>query len=154
MGISSRQRFIDAASNVGVDPQVREFPEGTKTAVDAARAVGCELAAIVKSLVFMVDDQAVLVLTSGSNRVDEQLVGTAIGGVLERADANTVRSVTGFAVGGVPPFGHDSKLTTYIDRDLLSHPQVWAAAGDAHSVFPLEPKALAALTDATVIKVT
>jgi prolyl-tRNA editing enzyme YbaK/EbsC (Cys-tRNA(Pro) deacylase) len=116
---------------------VREFPQGTRTAQDAAAAIGCEVAQIVKSLVFLgPGDEPRLVLCSGSNTVDAERLG------LRKADAELVRRTTGFSIGGVPPFGHAQAIETLVDEDLLRHEVVWAAAGTPRSVFPLAPSEL------------
>lgn len=139
-------RFLEAAHAVGVEPQVRRFPEGTKTAEDAARAVGCPLGAIVKSLVFMADDAAILALTSGSNRADTAALATLAGATeVRRASPEEARTATGFAVGGTPPFGHPGRLRTFVDEDLLGYPEVWMAAGRPDTVFPLPPTDLVRL---------
>lgn len=122
----------------GVD--VHRYPAGTRTAADAAAAIGCDVAQIVKSLVFAADGEPVLVLTSGANRVDVERVADLLGATrVTKADADLVRSATGFAIGGTPPFGHPATLPTLVDRDLLAHEVVWAAAGTPDSVFPLSP---------------
>ena len=131
--------------------QVRRYPAGTRTAADAAAAIGCDVAQIVKSLVFVADDAPVLVLTAGNNRVDPDRVATLLGADrVAKADADVVRAATGFAIGGTPPFGHPAPLPTLVDRDLLGHEVVWAAAGSPDSVFPLDPSTLAARTGGTV----
>jgi prolyl-tRNA editing enzyme YbaK/EbsC (Cys-tRNA(Pro) deacylase) len=112
---------------------VREFPAGTRTAQDAAAAIGCEVGQICKSLVFRVGEEPLLVVCSGTNRVDEARFGA------ERADADFVRRTTGFSIGGVPPFGHPEPVPTVVDEDLLAYDVVWAAAGTPRHVFPLEP---------------
>jgi len=145
-------RFGDAARALGLRPETRRFPEGTRTAADAARAIGCEVGQIVKSLVFMADDVPVLALTSGSNRVDETKLGTAARAeIVRRATPEQARTATGFAVGGTPPFGHTDRVSTYCDEDLLAHEEVWAAAGTPDSVFPLTPADLVRLSGANVI---
>jgi prolyl-tRNA editing enzyme YbaK/EbsC (Cys-tRNA(Pro) deacylase) len=126
----------------------REFPEGTRTAADAAAAIGCEVGAICKSLVFRVGDEPLLVIASGANRVDEARFGAA------KADAAFVREHTGFAIGGVPPYGHPCALRTIVDEDLLRSDTVWAAAGTPTSVFPLRPAELVARAAATVAPVS
>ena len=126
----------------------REFPEGTRTAQDAAAAIGCSVGQIVKSLVFVRDQQPVLVLCSGSNTVDTQRLG------LTKADADVVRRATGFAIGGVPPYGHPAPLDTLVDEDLLGHDEIWAAAGTPRSVFPLTPAELVARSGGTVARVS
>lgn len=137
------QRVIDAAQALGLQIEVREFPEGTRTAEEAARAVGVTEGQIVKSLVFQADGEPVLCLVAGSNRLDESRLSALMGGrTVGRADANAVREATGFAVGGVPPFGHPKKLTVYCDRDLLQYDEVWAAGGTPKSVFAIAPQAL------------
>lgn len=140
---SAVDRFVERATALGVTPEVQEFPEGTRTAIDAANAVGCEVGAIVKSLVFLADERPVLVLTSGAHRVDEARLAAFLGvGSVRKADADEVRSATGYAIGGTPPFGHDTELPVLIDPALLTHGRVWAAAGTPRSVFPLAPDEL------------
>ena len=147
----SAQRVADAAAEHGLILEIVEYPDGTRTAVDAAAAVGCEVGQIVKSLIFGFGDGLVLALTSGSNRVDaDALASLAGGGECTRADADAVRAVTGYAIGGVPPFGHDNAVPAFLDPDLLDHDVVWAAAGTPRHVFPIEPAVLLDLTGATV----
>ncbi len=130
---------------------LHRYPAGTRTAADAAAAIGCDVAQIVKSLVFSADGDPVLVLTSGANRVDTDAVATLHGATaVTKADAALVRDATGYAIGGTPPFGHPTTLPTWIDRDLLAHEVVWAAAGTPDSVFPLPPGRLVELTGGTV----
>ena len=128
---------------------VREFPEGVRTAADAARAVGCEVGAICKSLVFVreADGAPLLVIASGANRVDEAALG------VRKADAAFVREVTGAAIGGVPPFGHPAPLETLVDEDLLAYAEVWAAAGTPTHVFPIAPAQLVERTGGRVTRV-
>ena len=145
-------RFTEAARALGLRTQARRFPEGTKTAADAARAIECGVGQIVKSLVFLADDDAVLALMSGSNRVDEVKLAAAAGaGAARRATPEEARAATGFAVGGTPPFGHPARVRTFCDEDLLVHDEVWAAAGTPHSVFPLSPDDLVRLSGATIM---
>jgi prolyl-tRNA editing enzyme YbaK/EbsC (Cys-tRNA(Pro) deacylase) len=145
------ERFLEAARAVGVEPEVRRFPEGTKTAEDAARAVGCALGAIVKSLVFMADGRAILALTSGSNRADTAVLATLAGAAtVRRASPEEARTATGFAVGGTPPFGHPDRLRTFVDEDLLGYPEVWMAAGRPDTVFPLPSADLVRLSGGQV----
>ncbi len=133
-------RVIDAARAAGLEIEVERFPEGTRTAADAARAVGCEVGQIVKSLVFMADDRALLALVSGVNRVDTGRLAQAIGvREVRKADGDEARAATGFAIGGVPPFGHASPVDVVVDRDLLAHERLWAAAGLPDAVFPITP---------------
>ncbi len=145
------QRVADAARRFGLDIEVREFPEGTRTAGDAARAIGVQVGQIVKSLVFMAGGTPVLCLVSGANKLDLACLAGLTGAAdVRRAEADEVREATGFAVGGVPPFGHANPLSVFCDRDLLDYDVVWAAAGTPMSVFAVEPRALAAACNATV----
>lgn len=151
------ERFRILATAVGVEVAVAEFPEGTRTAVDAAAAVGCHVDAIVKSLVFMADGRPVLALVSGGDRVDEALLAAAVSATeVRKADADEARAATGYAIGGTPPFGHTGTGIAHvlIDPALLAHPQVWAAAGTPSSVFPIDPMRLAAVAGARSIEIT
>jgi Cys-tRNA(Pro) deacylase len=133
-------RFAEAADRHGLRVEAQEFPAGTHTADDAAQAIGCEVGQIVKSLVFLLDGRPVVALVSGANRLDEARLAAALDGTeVRRADADAVRAATGFSIGGVPPFGHDTTLPTAIDEDLLGFHLVWAAAGTPTHVFPLSP---------------
>ena len=125
--------------------EVRQFPAGTRTAEDAARAIGCGLGQIVKSLVFTSGGQPLVALVSGSNRLDVARLSALTGAPVAKADANTARAATGYAIGGVPPFGHVEALPVYVDRDLLSYRLVWAAAGRPDSVFGIAPDRLVEL---------
>ena len=137
------QRVVAAGAARGITVEPRSFPEGTKTAEDAARAIGVEVGQIVKSLVFAVDEELVVALVSGSNRLDEQKLAAAAGGAkAKRVDADAARAATGFPIGGVPPFGHREPLRVFVDPDLLAFDQVWAAAGTWNDVFPITPRAL------------
>jgi prolyl-tRNA editing enzyme YbaK/EbsC (Cys-tRNA(Pro) deacylase) len=145
------ERFLRAAQERGLSPDVRTFPEGTKTAEAAARAVGCTVAQIVKSLVFVADRGPLLALTSGANRADPERLARLVGAdEVRRATAEEARAATGFGIGGTPPFGHPSPIRTFVDRDLLSHRQLWAAAGTPDAVFPIEPEDLVRITGGTV----
>lgn len=145
-------RFLEAARVLGHPVEVRRFPEGTKTARDAARAIGCEVGQIVKSLVFMADDRPLLALTSGANRVDVgRLAGVAGVREVRRATPEDARAATGFAVGGTPPFGHVQRVRSVIDRDLLTFDEVWAAAGTPDSVFRTTPEELRRTAHAEVV---
>lgn len=148
------ERFAEAAQNQGLHPEARRFPEGTKTAEDAARAIGCQVGQIVKSLVFIADGRPVLALASGSNRVDESKLAAAAEAVeVRRATPEEARAATGFAVGGTPPFGHAERVRAFCDEDLLTHREVWAAAGTPDSVFPLTPSDLVRVSGAFVVDI-
>jgi prolyl-tRNA editing enzyme YbaK/EbsC (Cys-tRNA(Pro) deacylase) len=133
---------------------VSTFPEGTRTAADAAAAIGCDVGQIVKSLVFRrASGAALLVVASGSNRVDEGKLAALTGEPVGKADAAFVRAATGFAIGGVPPAGHPSPVDTIVDEDLLAFDEVWAAAGTPRTVFPLTPAELVEMTGGRVADV-
>ena len=145
-------RVVEAAADHGLEIDVHRFPSGTRTAADAARAVGCEVAQIVKSLVFVADDRPVVALVSGANRVDlDKLAVAASAGAARRADGDEARAATGFAIGGVPPFGHTAGTTVLVDRDLERHEVVWAAAGLPDAVFALSPADLVRASGGTVV---
>lgn len=156
----SRARVEAALAAGGVAVSIIEYPAGTKTAADAAAAVGCEVGQIAKSIIFRASpsDRVVLVLTSGANRVDEAKVTAGLAAVLAgdrlvKADAQFIREKTGFAIGGVAPVGHIAPPVIAMDEDLLQYPQLWAAAGTASTVFPLTPQQLVALTKPVIINV-
>lgn len=136
-------RVVEAGKALGLDIQTRRFPEGTKTAQDAAEAIGVSVGQIVKSLVFAVDGEIVMAYVSGANQLDEKKLAIAAGGAkCARVDADAVRSATGFPIGGVPPFGHTTQLRIFIDPDLLQYDEVWAAAGTWNDVFGIGPHKL------------
>ena len=143
-------RFETWLTTSGAGIAVKEFPEGTRTAAEAARAVGCELGQIVKSLVFIAGGKPVVALVSGANRLDEQRFAAIAGEPVVKADAETARAATGYAIGGVPPFGHATEVPVFMDRDLLAYGEVWAAAGRPDSVFEIAPGRLQELSRATV----
>jgi prolyl-tRNA editing enzyme YbaK/EbsC (Cys-tRNA(Pro) deacylase) len=151
----SAQQFQDELRRRGSNAVVRQLEQTTRSAQDAAQAVGCVVGQIAKSLVFRgkVSGAAILVITSGANRVDEAALGRRIGEAFERAGADFVRQTTGFAIGGVPPFGHASPLATYFDEDLLTYPTIWAAAGTPNAVFEIVPAELRELSQAKVVSV-
>jgi prolyl-tRNA editing enzyme YbaK/EbsC (Cys-tRNA(Pro) deacylase) len=130
--------------------EVKRFPEGTRTADDAARAIGCSLGQIVKSLVFTAAGQPVVALVSGANRLDTVLLGRLAGEPVAKADADATRTVTGYSIGGVPPFGHVQPLAVYVDRDLLAYDVIWAAAGRPDSVFAIRPERLLEISGGVV----
>ena len=148
-------RFVDAMQAAGVTIDVTQYPDGTRTAQDAAAAIGCDVAAIVKSLVFVVDGVGpVLALTSGANRVDPARLGAHFGGAARQAKADEARVATGYAIGGTPPFGHPEPVPTVCDPALLTFDEVWAAAGTPDTVFPVTPTRLLELSGAEVVDVT
>jgi prolyl-tRNA editing enzyme YbaK/EbsC (Cys-tRNA(Pro) deacylase) len=153
---TSAQKVQDALAALGMSLQVVELPSSTRTAIEAAQAVGCQVGQIVKSLVFRAahSDRPVLVVASGANRVNEALLGQMLGEPIGKADADFVRLRTGFAIGGVPPLAHAEPLTIFIDQDLLQYPEIWAAAGTPHAVFCLTPAQLVAMTGGRVVKIT
>ena len=133
-------RVIAAAREAGLEITTRRFPEGTKTAADAAAAIGVSVGQIVKSLVFAVDGEIVMAYVSGSNQLDEKKLAAAAGGAkCSRVDADAVRAATGYPIGGVPPFGHSTQLRVFVDPDLLQYDEVWAAAGTWNDNFGAAP---------------
>jgi prolyl-tRNA editing enzyme YbaK/EbsC (Cys-tRNA(Pro) deacylase) len=149
------QRIQDRLNETGLDLVVVEFSDSTRTAQEAADRVGCEIGQIVKSLIFRggSTDLPILVLTSGANRVDEQRINQYVGEVILRADPEFVREATGFAIGGVPPFGHAHPLKTFLDEDLMGYQTVWAAAGTPKAVFQLTPQELLFLSGGQIVRV-
>src|SRR5215470_3439698 len=145
-------KVVDAAKELGLQVDVRRFPDGTRTAADAAAAIGVEVGQIVKSLVFAVDGEVVMALVAGSNQLDERKLGAAAGGAkAKRVDADAVRDATGYPIGGVPPFGHANELRVFVDPDLLAYDEVWAAAGTWNDVFGVAPAALVTATNGEVV---
>ena len=145
-------RVASAAAEFGLAIAPRRFPEGTKTAADAAAAIGVRVGQIVKSLIFAVDGEVLLAYVSGANQLDETKLARAAGGTkCTRVDADTVYETTGFPIGGVPPFGHITDLRVFIDPDLLQYDEVWAAAGTWHDVFALSPADLQRVSGGEVI---
>ena len=144
------QKVADAAQKLSLNITIKEFETSTRTAEDAANSIGCTVAQIVKSLLFVVNGQPTLVLVSGPNRLDEKKLA-ALCGVgrkkIKRADADIVRQATGFAIGGVPPFGHQTKLPTNNDEDFWQFDVIWAAAGTPNAVFDITPDELVKITD-------
>lgn len=133
-------RVMEAARERGLEITTKRFPEGTKTAADAAAAIGVSVGQIVKSLVFGVDSEIVMALVSGSNQLDEKKLAAAAGGAnCSRVDADAVRAATGYPIGGVPPFGHSTQLRVFVDPDLLQYDEVWAAAGTWNDNFGAAP---------------
>ncbi len=149
------QKIQDTLAKLGCNSSVIEFSESTRTAQEAADRVGSELGQIVKSLIFKgkKSGKPILVLTSGANRVDEARIGEYAGEKIVRAEADFVREVTGYAIGGVPPVGHAQPMETYLDEDLLQYLTVWAAAGTPNAVFELTPDMLVQITGGRVERV-
>ncbi|MGW3387756.1 YbaK/EbsC family protein [Streptomyces cinereoruber] len=146
--------FAAALEELGLDVEVRRFPDETRTAQQAADAIGCAVAEIVKSLVFAADGVPVLVLMDGASRVDVERVREELGAEkVTRADAKVVRETTGYAIGGVPPFGHRTRTRVLADRGVLAHEVVWAAAGTPHTVFAIDPKSLVTHAGGTLVDV-
>jgi len=144
-------RVIAAAREAGLEITTRRFPEGTKTAADAAAAIGVVVGQIVKSLVFGVDNEIVMALVSGSNQLDEKKLAAAAGGAkCSRVDADSVRAATGYPIGGVPPFGHSTQLRVFVDPDLLQYDEVWAAAGTWNDNFGANPNDIVRVADGVV----
>jgi prolyl-tRNA editing enzyme YbaK/EbsC (Cys-tRNA(Pro) deacylase) len=150
---ASAQRVQDALAALGLPCRVIELPASTRTAQEAADALGCSIGQIVKSLVFRgtQTERPILVLASGANRVDEARLGELAGEPVAKADAAFVRVHTGFAIGGVAPLGHPAPLQTYIDTDLIRYPEIWAAAGTPKAVFALTPADLGAMTGGRIV---
>ncbi|MFF7869180.1 YbaK/EbsC family protein [Streptomyces qaidamensis] len=156
-GSGAHPRFAEALRELGLGElvgRVRRFPDATRTAEEAAAAIGCELSQICKSLIFAADGVPVLVLMDGASRVDLELVRKELGAdKVTRAKADVVRETTGYAIGGVPPFGHRTRTRVLADRSLLEHDVVWAAAGTPYTVFPMAPRDLVAHAGGTVVDV-
>jgi prolyl-tRNA editing enzyme YbaK/EbsC (Cys-tRNA(Pro) deacylase) len=149
------ERFRAAAADSGLDIDVRRYPEGTRTAADAAAAIGCDVGAIVKSLVFVAEGLGpVMALVSGANRADLARLAAHFGAAsVRQANADEVRAATGYAIGGTPPFGHATAVPIVIDPDLLGYDEVWSAAGTPDSVWPIAPARLVEITRAAVVEV-
>jgi len=151
------REFADRADReYGFDPEVTEFDEGTKTAADAAAAIGCDVAQIASSIAMRADDSLVVVVTSGANRVSESKVADLRGvaeSAVEMADAAEIKSVLGWSIGGVPPFCHDAGVPVYVDETLTTFETVWAAAGTPEAVFPIDPETLVDLSGGEVADV-
>ena len=152
----SALRVQSALRDGGFQGEIVELPQSTRTAAEAARAVGCAVGQIVKSLVFRTRHTArpLLILASGANRVNERVIADLVGEPIEKADAEFVRARTGFAIGGIPPVGHSEAIETLVDEDLLSFPEIWAAAGTPNTVFCLTPADLVRLARGRVVRIT
>jgi len=152
---SSAKKVQDALTSLGLQLQVIEMPASTRTAADAALAVGCDVGQIVKSLVFKTKrtGRPILVIASGKNRVNEKAIEALVDEPLGKADADFVRQRTGFVIGGVPPCAHSEKLETFVDADLLQYPVIWAAAGTPNAVFSLTPAELLLITSGRTVDI-
>jgi Cys-tRNA(Pro) deacylase len=148
---ASVARVVEALRRAGIAAEITEFAESTRTAAEAARAVGAQVGQIVKSLVFVAGDQPIVALISGANRADVAKLAALAGAPICQADAATVRAATGYAIGGVPPVGHLATLPAYMDADLCQYERVWAAAGTPNAVFPITPADLQRITGARVV---
>ncbi len=156
MPLSPQALKVQQALNaLGLQLEVVELPGSTRTSQEAAQAVGCQVGQIAKSIIFRAIPslRPILVIASGPNRVNEQVIARLVGEEIGKADADFVRLHTGFVIGGVPPLGHAEQLQTFIDRDLLRYPEIWAAAGTPHAVFRLVPEDLLRITHGEVIQV-
>jgi prolyl-tRNA editing enzyme YbaK/EbsC (Cys-tRNA(Pro) deacylase) len=151
----SAQSIQEALRNQGLETKVVELSASTRTAEEAAKAIGCEVAQIVKSLIFKTKQthKPILVLASGVNRVNDKLITALVGEEIMKADAEFTREVTGFAIGGIPPIGHKQAIETYIDEDLLKYHELWAAAGTPHAVFCLVSSDLERLTRGKIAQI-
>lgn len=152
---SSAQRVQDTLTKLGLKLQVIELPASTRSAAEAADAIGCTVGQIAKSLIFktQVNERPILVIASGENRVDTKRISELLGDEIGKADADFVRQRTGFAIGGVPPVGHREAIITFIDEDLLDFNEIWAAAGTPHAVFRLTGNDLVQVTKGQVLRV-
>lgn len=151
----SARRVQQALAAAGIPARVLHLPQSTRTASEAAAAIGCRVEQIAKSLVFRRtdSDRPVLIVASGPNRVDERLAASHLNTTIIKADADFVRATTGFAIGGVPPLGHDLQIETLIDQDLLQFDTIWAAAGTPRAVFSIDPRELVRATGGLVLAV-
>lgn len=150
----STQRFLTAARALGLEPELVSYEQSTRTAEQAAEAVGCDVSQIVKSLCFVVDGQPIMALVSGHNRLDEKKLAShfAVGRKkVKRADADIVKASTGYSIGGVAPLGHPITMPILVDEELMGHDAVWAAAGTPYAVFPIAPQTLAEVVGGVVI---
>lgn len=149
------QAVQDKLVELGFANRVVVLPDSARTAEEAAEAIGCEVAQIAKSIIFRMkqSEKPLLVVASGTNRINEKRIGQEIGGKLGKADADFVREHTGFVIGGIPPIGHKEPIVTLIDEDLLQYAEIWAAAGHPHAVFPLTPQELIGMTSGRVMPI-
>lgn len=146
------ERVLEALNSFGLNADIKEFAESTRTAAEAAKAVGSEVGQIVKSLVFLAGQSPILALVSGANQVDTERLATIAGDPITRASAEVVREATGYSIGGVPPIGHATTVPTYCDAALQQYELVWAAAGTPNTVFAITPSDLIRITGARVVE--
>ena len=153
---SSSKKVADFLESKGIRAVVREIPESTRTSAEAARAIGCDISEIAKSIVFrgMETGKPYIVLAQGSSKINEEKVEKETGEKVTKADAEFAREQTGFAIGGIPPFGRSAKIKTFIDRNLMKHKEIWAAAGTPNSVFSISPDDLIRITEGNVAEVS
>lgn len=149
----SQTTFLDKLKELGVQSEIKEFDVSTRTAAEAAVAIGCEINQIAKSIVFNVEGEMVLVLVCGGNRVNEEKISAHLGKTVKKADADFVKEKTGYTIGGVPPFGYETQPQTFIDEDLLNYKEVWAAAGANNAVFQISPGELIKYSHGTVLSI-
>jgi prolyl-tRNA editing enzyme YbaK/EbsC (Cys-tRNA(Pro) deacylase) len=145
--------FLDKLKELGLNVEIKEFDVSTRTAAEAAAAIGCEINQIAKSIVFNVEGEIVLVLVCGGDRVNEEKMSAHLGKVLKKADADFVKEKTGYTIGGVPPFGYEIQPQTFIDEDLLKYKEIWAAAGTNNTVFKTSPEELIRYSQGTVLDI-
>ncbi len=152
----SAQKVQQALNAIGMQLDVVELPDSTRTSVEAAQAIGCQVGQIAKSIIFraLASQRPIMVIASGPNRVNEKVIETLIGEAIGKADADFVRQRTGFVIGGVPPVGHTEQIETFIDTSLLQYPEIWAAAGTPHAVFRLTPADLMRMTGGKLVQLT
>lgn len=149
-----RNQFLEKLKQLGIQIDIKEFNVSTKTAEEAARAIGCEINQIAKSIVFDALGEPVLVILSGGNRVNEENISSYLLKPIKKADADFVRDKTGYSIGGVPPFGHKTETKTFIDKDLLKYEEIWAAAGNGNTVFRISPEELIKYSKGQILDVT
>jgi prolyl-tRNA editing enzyme YbaK/EbsC (Cys-tRNA(Pro) deacylase) len=146
--------FLDKLQELGIQIDIKEFNVSTKTAEEAARAIGCKINQIAKSIVFDAQGELVLVIVSGGNRVNEAKMSFYLSKIDNKADANFVKEKTGYSIGGVPPFGHKTEIKTFIDKDLLKYKEIWAAAGSDNTVFKISPAELIKYSKGQILDIT
>ncbi|WML34153.1 YbaK/EbsC family protein [Clostridium sp. OS1-26] len=151
----SAEKVQNILNQFGFELNVVELSESTRTAQEAADTIGCQVSQIAKSLIFKCKNsqKPLLIIASGTNRVNEKVIKQYIGEKLEKADADFVLEHTGFAIGGIPPIGHKNSITTLIDEDLMQYEEIWAAAGTPHAVFKLNPKILTEITKGNTVSI-